>query len=1255
MLENVFSQLGFESEDKKQQKVAAELLYKVVAPLQASDEQYPAQIFDYIWSGQHPEILMTLQSRQNDDVAILLGQPATLNWWSVSPSSQFLAQNNKKLINQSKNARVNFYNHIGTGLSFEQTVRFGKFLVAATREQNITRLNAEVPSWLIYLMIDGLHSSLGDHTINKNMQFRKNWSVQMLHELLEQEQLEGTLILNALFDRDNMSEYYWRNLDLFYRLPDLKDYIQQHSDAFSTLYQRLSANGQLNLFNYLELYPKVAKQFPSLIVSCAVSSSKKVRSAAQSMLAGLEEQDVQQYLAERLANAAPKERGYAADLLARLGTVSQATLEHALTQEKSKTVIQTIEQALARLASLDRAEQQDQYDIPSYEPIQFVRLPEQTKDILLQNYRDVLAKAKQDAEAEIEQNKQEKWKSKWRQQRCASLEKLNEATIFSYFDVLNAEVSAKKKDLDQEIIFYKQRLSQLPEYNLIHFLIAMGHRYIREGRMHLSTYALNDCLKAEDYAKLDLRQLRDAIQKAGIDQADQSVAYFLLQSNYDDALDRLAPEHVWPFFAEQPDFLAEALGLLPSQLHGYYESYNVAAALQILGYFPQLPTQFIPRLLELALGESKSYRLQAQQLLQRLPDIRLRAEEGLASSKQEIRIVAAEWLVRLNDVAAIAALQTALKKEKREVVIAALLTALEKLGEDISAHLSPEHLLKDAEKGLKAKLPTSLKWLLDQSFPALTWQDGSAVSETILRWWVVLAHKLKDPVGNALFQRYLSLLSLDSQQQLGEFLFAGFAHQDIRSPSQQEALAEAEQHAPARLNNYQDSFKRYGQKYPEYYGRYEHITLEQVIEEIKREVLSRYLGSAISDKGILALSSGIQGHKAVRLLQQYMKDHYQRRAQIEAMLAAISNSSDPLIIQFLLSIARRYRTASVQEKARQYIEVIAERNGWSNDELADRTIPTAGFDEQGVLSLSFGEREFTVVLDDQLKMVLKNEEGKVIKALPAPRQTDDADLVKETKKQFSSSKKELKQIIDLQTARLYEAMCANRHWTVNDWQQYLAEHPVMRLLIQRLVWQEMAQGEVLNTFRPTEDGSLINADDDEVELSQDSEIRLAHAALMDADEIAAWQQHYKDYKVKGLFKQLDHVLPELELANKDQIDDHLGWMTDTFTLRGTVTKLGYQRGQAEDGGVFEYYYKTFNSLGISAFIYFSGSYFPEENMPAVLYRLSFSKVKGRSWHSSDMQLKDVPPILFAECYADYLAVAAACRGFDPEWQKKTPW
>lgn len=45
-----------------------------------------------------------------------------------------------------------------------------------------------------------------------------------------------------------------------------------------------------------------------------------------------------------------------------------------------------------------------------------------------------------------------------------------------------------------------------------------------------------------------------------------------------------------------------------------------------------------------------------------------------------------------------------------------------------------------------------------------------------------------------------------------------------------------------------------------------------------------------------------------------MRDHYQRRAQIEAMIDAVASSNDPIIIQLLLSLSRRYRTASVQEK-----------------------------------------------------------------------------------------------------------------------------------------------------------------------------------------------------------------------------------------------------------------------------------------------------------------------------------------------------
>ena len=104
-----------------------------------------------------------------------------------------------------------------------------------------------------------------------------------------------------------------------------------------------------------------------------------------------------------------------------------------------------------------------------------------------------------------------------------------------------------------------------------------------------------------------------------------------------------------------------------------------------------------------------------------------------------------------------------------------------------------------------------------------------------------------------------------------------------------------------------------------------------------------------------------------------------------------------------------------------------------------------------------------------------------------------------------------------------------------------------------------------------------------------------------------------------------------------------------------ITKLGYQRASIEDGGSFDSYFKPFSQIGLSAVIRFSGSYVPEENLAAVLYDLSFEKNNVRSWRDSGMNLADVPPVLLAETYADYLKVAEACSGFDPEWQKKTPW
>ncbi len=60
---------------------------------------------------------------------------------------------------------------------------------------------------------------------------------------------------------------------------------------------------------------------------------------------------------------------------------------------------------------------------------------------------------------------------------------------------------------------------------------------------------------------------------------------------------------------------------------------------------------------------------------------------------------------------------------------------------------------------------------------------GASSIPKIIQWWVVLADKLKDPVPNALLQRYMGLLNEKSQQTLSLHLLQSFIYQDTRNPT----------------------------------------------------------------------------------------------------------------------------------------------------------------------------------------------------------------------------------------------------------------------------------------------------------------------------------------------------------------------------------------------------------------------------------------------------------------------------------------
>ncbi|GBO47063.1 hypothetical protein MFFDBJGM_00057 [Pectobacterium versatile] len=1225
------------------------LLQESLLPLAELDKTLPKKIFHYVMMGTEPEVLYALNQLDSDKTIVLLDKPGSVDWYYVQNNS-FNSSEYSKIIRQARNARYKLYSMVGQGLTNEQTVRFAKVLAAACQNKNIKIITDEVPNWMVYLLCDALATTLKSTSNEKlKLKHRADWSVQLLADLVASEQHDenGENILFAIFDRKEIGEYYSSELALFFELPDLQIYIEHHAQFVRTiLVEKLSASGVVQFLKYLSERETLRVLFSDVIVKLAIDQKKTVRVEAEPLLNILPADDVKAHLSDILFNGTPKQRSQAADLFARQGE-NKDILERALQLEKSKAVIKNIESAMTRFDVVDTAQDIEFPELPELTVLVDTPLPESARDILVENFIEMLEKARVSAEKEIAENASSLNKYTWAQKYYKEFQKITVEHCRTLIDVLNTDDVRLSKE-DMSIIQYKKRIRNLPDFTLYHAMRIISNN--KKNNLSLNEYQMESEIPFHIIATLELRQLENVLQKLACRDPSRVVAALCLETYHNGLKIFSKSEQLWPFFSLYPDYIAEALGLLPNKSDSQYRKFELSHTFELLGKFPAIPAQFIPRIMELALGENKTFRVSAQKLLEKLPNVHVNAQESLHSAKQEIRITTIEWLARIKHKDSIAPLYALLKKEKRETVRAALLAALEQFGEDISPYLSEKVLHDEALKGLKASPPASMSWFDYNAIPPLKWENGKAVDADIIKWWIILAVKLKMPAGNTLLQRYVGLLAKESQHKLGHFILHAFITQDVKNPSLEDAMLEAHKDAPARLKTYQ----YYLERYPEYYQKYEHYTLEQAAEEIKNEVLRRYLGSAIADKGMLALIGRIEGHVAVSALRNYTRDHYQRRSQIEAMISAMAISDDPLIIQLLLSLSRRYRTAAIQEKARELVKEIADRNGWSADELADRTIPTAGLDETGTLVLEYGERTFTARMDSKQKLVLLNPEGKEIKALPAARKTDNEEQIKEAKKLFSSSKQELKQVIDLQTARLYESMCAQRQWSSEDWQTYIMGHPVMRPLIERLVWQEVKDEQVLNTFRPTDDGCLLNLEDDEVELSNGTVIQLTHAAIVDNEMREAWLAHFKDYKVTFLFSQMVNMLPELD-RKLVEIEDKKGWLTDTFTLRGVLTKMGYQRAPAEDGGSFNHYYKHFSSLNLYVNIGFSGSYVPEENIPAVLFDLSFEKNQQNYWDRNNLALQDVPPILLAESYADYLKAAEACSGYDADWESKTPW
>lgn len=256
-------------------------------------------------------------------------------------------------------------------------------------------------------------------------------------------------------------------------------------------------------------------------------------------------------------------------------------------------------------------------------------------------------------------------------------------------------------------------------------------------------------------------------------------------------------------------------------------------------------------------------------------------------------------------------------------------------------------------------------------------------------------------------------------------------------------------------------------------------------------------------------------------------------------------------------------------------------------------VPDLGLDARGVRVLDYGERRFRVALGADGKPVVHaldadgRPTGKAGVTLPPPRGTDDPDRVDEAKDAFKQLRTQFADVVKIQTARLERALVTGRTWSAADHAALVLRHPVMSTLARALVWRvDDPDGVVLVRV---DEGEYLTVDEDAFEPSAGASFSLAHPLDLDADDLAAWQQHLADHDLHPPVQQLGREvlgLPEGQ-TGADLADLPVGTLPPT-TLLGVVQKLGWRRGAVSPNAVTELFVLPFGPLGVAALMQVTG-------------------------------------------------------------------
>lgn len=355
-------------------------------------------------------------------------------------------------------------------------------------------------------------------------------------------------------------------------------------------------------------------------------------------------------------------------------------------------------------------------------------------------------------------------------------------------------------------------------------------------------------------------------------------------------------------------------------------------------------------------------------------------------------------------------------------------------------------------------------------------------------------------------------------------------------------------------------------------------------------------------------------------------------------------------VRTLTRIMRHFKTKypNVRSSARHALEKIAESRGISYDELTDSALSSFGF-EGLTRSLTIDGNPFQVRINGDLKLVYFNEvSNKIQKTLPKSISKELKDDLKELAKELRTSGREYARTLD-------QYLAVKRKWEKEDWKNSFLCNPLRFAFAPRLVWGVYDEEILKMSFRPTEEGTFVDIENEEISLPE-GKIALVHPMELDStSQLEKWKEHLSDYEISQPLIQLErevYICTE-EDKKKKYLYLFKGCEVPVGSFKSRATSCNWLRGSVVDAGEISEYRKEYGESGLEAFINLENlnvsvyDYNEKTKLKSCYFVKAGTVQKGSYIYDAPgketdhrlYKLGDVPPLIFSEFMRDLYLIS----------------